>query len=265
MLGRWDFMPKREVLPRAKAAAQKALEIDESLAEAHTSLGLYHQTVWNWAACEKELKRALELSPSYASANHWYGDTLSMIGRHNEAILWSQRALELDPLSPMINTTLARAFYLARQYDRCIAQGQNTVRLFPEFVASYWVLGGCYVEKGMPGEAIAVFEKARSLLGARPEEVAAMKQASARDGLRGYYLWLLEDLKEESKRKYVSPWLFAMTYGQLNEKEQALAWLEKAYEERNYGMTSLKVDPIYDPLRDDPRFQSLLRRMNLLE
>ena len=92
-----------------------------------------------------------------------------------------------------------------------------------------------------------------------------MKQASARDGLRGYYLWLLEDLKEESKRKYVSPWLFAMTYGQLNEKEQALAWLEKAYEERNYGMTSLKVDPIYDPLRDDPRFQSLLRRMNFPE
>ena len=196
----------------------------------------------------------MELNPNYASANHWYGETLSLMGRHKEAIPWSQRARELDPLSPIINSELAVRFYHARQYDRCVTQAQSTVRLFPEFAPGYGMLGACYEAKGMPGEAIAAYQKVASLSGAGPEEVAALNQAFAKGGLRGYYLWELENLKEKSKRQYVRPFGFASVYARLNQKEQALAWLEKAYQEHDWPLAHIKIDPSWDRLRSDPRF-----------
>jgi TolB-like protein/Tfp pilus assembly protein PilF/predicted Ser/Thr protein kinase len=265
LLGNWGFMLPKEAVPRGKAAAQKALEIDESLAEAHTSLALaYKDYDWNWAACEKEFKRAIELNPNYATAHQWYAEYLSDMRRHAEALAEAQRAEQLDPLSPIIRVTVASwgGYLFARQYDEAIRRFLDTVSLFPDFAPAQLFLGNAYMANGMYQEAIAAYQKARSLSGASPAEVAALGRAYAKGGIRGYYLWELQRSREESKHRYVRAVAFAYVFAGLGDKDQAFSYLEKAYEDRDYALNMLQVDPGFDPLRSDPRFQDLLRRMN---
>jgi TolB-like protein/Tfp pilus assembly protein PilF/predicted Ser/Thr protein kinase len=262
LLGDWGYLPARDAYPRSKAAVRKALEIDEASAEAHTSLAFAHfEYDWDWLACEKEFKRAIELNPNYAEAHHWYSQYLSSMRRHAEAIVEGQRAQELDPFSPAHSGSLAYRYVAARQYDEAIRRLRDMVSLFPDSVA-YHLLGGAYEVNGMYPEAIAAYQKASSLSGASSAEVAALGQAYARGGMRGYYLWELQSLREESKHRYVKAGAFAKVFAALGEKDQAFSYLEKAYEERDQDMAGLNVNPGFDPLRSDPRFQDLLRRMN---
>jgi TolB-like protein len=258
------FLPPKEAIPRGKAAAQKALEIDESLAEAHTSLALaYWEYDWDWPACEREYKRAIELNPNYATAHQWYALYLSAMKRHAEALAEAQRAQQLDPLSPIISVGVALyGYFYTRQYDEAIRRLRDTLSLFPDFAVAYFSLGGAYVASGTYQEAIVAYQKARSLSGASAAEVAALGQAYAKGGIRGYYLWELRRLREESKHRYVRAVAFAYLFAGLGEKDQAFSYLEKAYEDRDYQLNLLQISPRFDPLRSDPRFQDLLQRMN---
>jgi tetratricopeptide (TPR) repeat protein len=250
-----------EAAPKAKAAAMKALEIDVTLAEAHTSLGLVKLNFeWDWQGAEKEFKRALELNPNCVVAHHWYSHYLIAMGRIEESLAVSKRALELDPLDLEINVHLTWHYYFARDYDRAIEQARRTLDLDSQFVEAYWFSGWAYEQKRSYGEAIAAYQKARSL-GERPEiSTAWLGHAYALSGNAGEARRLLSGLQEESGRRYISPYCLAIIYLGLNEKDEAFEWLGKACEERNAWLVYLKVNPIFDGLRSDPRFDALLRR-----
>ena len=263
LLGDYSYSRPRDAYPKGRAAARKALQIDEASAEAHTSLAFVQFDYdWDWASSEKEYKRAIELNPNYATAHQWYSDYLLAMRRYPEALAESKRALELDPLSPAINVNLAHRYWFMRQYDTEIRGLQETALLFPEFSNTYGTLAYAYLAKGRYQEAIVALQKRRSLSGASPAEVAALAQAYAKGGIRGYYLWEIRRLREESKHRYVRPVHIARLFTYLGEKDQALSYLEKAYEEHDWHLTRLDVDPVWDPLRSEPRFQDLLRRMN---
>ena len=262
VLGGLDFVTPNEVYPKAEAAALKALEIDESLAEAHASLGLlkadYH---WDRSGAEREFQRAIELNPNYAYAHQWYALSLEDAGRTAEALAQSKRALELDPLSIPINRNLGYTFYFARQYDQAIEQLQKTLELDPGFVPALAVLGSAYLQKSMYQEGIAEFEKALSIAPGNTQALWRLGYAYAVTGRRAEAQKVVDDL---SKKKYVPAVTMAIIYTGLGQKDQAFQWLEKSYEEHDSGPFSfIKVYPIFDPLRSDPRFQDLLRRMNL--
>jgi TolB-like protein/DNA-binding winged helix-turn-helix (wHTH) protein/Tfp pilus assembly protein PilF len=259
------FRPPNETMPKAKAAAQKALEIDPSLAQAHTSLAeIYKDYDWDWAASAREFKRAIQLNPNYATAHQWYAEYLSLTRRHAEAIAEAQRAEQLDPLSPVIRVGAATfgGYLYARQYNEAIRRLRDTVSLFPDFAVAYWQLGDACVANDMYKEAIAAYQKAESLSGVSPAEVAALGQAYQQGGMRGYYLWRLQRLREESKHRYVMAVVFAWLFAALGERDQAFSYLEKAYQERDWYLNTLQVNLLFDPLRSDPRFQDLVRRMN---
>lgn len=268
LLSDWGYMPAREVVPRGKAAALKAVEIDPLLAEAHTSLALAcYEYDWDWPACTKEFQRAIELNPNYATARQWYGEYLARMRRFNEAIAENEKAQQLDPLSPQIGLSVALRFIDARRYDEAISQVEKALPLFPDYPIAYWYLGGAYEAKGSYEKAVAAWEEARLLTGAGPvtarlQAAAALKQAYAKGGIRGYYLGALEGLKEDAKSRYVRSYEFAQYYARLGERTQAMACLERAYQERDFPMTSLQIDWAFDALRSDSRFQNLLHRMN---
>jgi len=252
----------KESFPKAKAAALKALELDESQAEAHTASALVKSSYeWDWAGAEREFKRAIELNPGYADGRYFYAYIyLSSMGRHEEAIAEMKRALETDPLSLVINANLAGAYYNARQYDQAIEQGRKTLEIDPEFVVAHLRLQEVYEQTGMYEQAIAEREH-DGAEGRR--EASLLEKAYRAGGARGYWQKLLELTTDRAKREYVEPAEIAGIYVRLGDKDRAFEWLEKAYAERNEAMGSLKVDPIYDPLRADPRFQDLLRRVGL--
>ncbi|MFQ5926898.1 MAG: tetratricopeptide repeat protein, partial [Terriglobia bacterium] len=247
---------------RAKAAATKALELDATLAEPHTTLAycLFFYD-WDWLNAEREFKQAIELNPNYAKAHEWYGQYLTAMGRHEEAIAEAKRAQELDPLSLIINTSVGWTFYFARQYDQAIEQYRKTLEMDPNFVETRFGLRYAYLRKGMYDEAIAEWQREMKLLGRPEEKVAALGDTYAESGMRGVWQWRLENLKQAAKRRYVNPFLLAEIYTLLGEKDRAFEWLEKAYEEHAGFMYEFKEDPTFDPLRSDPRFQALLRRM----
>jgi len=249
----------------SKEAVMKALEIDETLAEAHATLAVSLAVDWHWSWAEREFKRAIELKPSYATAHQWYAETLVWMGRHEEAIVQVKRALELDPLSLIANTALGAVFYFTRRYDNATEQLRYTLELDPNFLRAYYWLGLSYVQVAMFEEAIAEFQKAINLSGENPEYLAALGYAYATEGSRDEAEKVLNQLKKLSNLRYVSPHDIAMIYASLHEIEQAFIWLEKAFEERAARTHSLKVDPVFDSLRSDPRFQDLLRRMNFPE
>ncbi len=257
-------LPSREAYPRGKVAATKALEIDDTLAEAHTSLAAIKQEYdWDWKGAAKEFERALELNPSYATAHQWYAEYLRALGRHDESMAEMKRALDLDPLSLIINTSLGWSFLYARQYDQAINQCRKTLEMEPDFMNAHLCLAQAYLLEGQGEEATLELQKLATLGGAASEKVARIRQAYKRAGLNGLWRWQLEDLDEKSRREYVSPALFAQAYAQLGEKDQAYRWLEKAYEERDAALAYLKTWPFWDPLRSDPRYKDLLRRVGL--
>jgi serine/threonine-protein kinase len=258
-----NLVPK-ESFAKAEIAALKALQLDDSLAEAHTSLAYlkcYHD--WDWAGAEKEYKRALELNPGYATAHLWYSRYLAATGRVNEAVTELKRAQEFDPLSLVLQANAGMIFYCARQYDKSIEELKRTQELDVNFPVSYWGLGLDYEQKGLYEEAVHEFRKAESLSPGSTNTAAALAHAYAVTGMRNEALKTLNQLKERKKHEYVTAYLFALIYAGLGEKNQAMEWLEKAYQEPSTLLGYAKVDPRLDPLRSDPRFQDLLRRVGL--
>lgn len=248
-------------MPKAKTAALQALAIDETLAEAHTSLGRVLQVYdWNWTDAEKEFKRAIELNPRYAVAHQWYGGYLERTGRVNEAISERKLALELDPLSTITIFELGTNYLYARNYDQAIAQFQRALELDPEFPAAHQFLPLAYVQKGM-------YEKALAKLRETPEGV----ELNIRSGMPGYVYAVsghisearkeLEELKKLRKTEYVSAVSIANICAGLGERDETLSWLEKGFEERAFQMQFLRLDPRFDNLRNDPRFKELVRKV----
>ncbi|MDQ3063381.1 MAG: tetratricopeptide repeat protein, partial [Acidobacteriota bacterium] len=259
-----SYLPPNEAFPKAKAYAAKALAIDDTLAEAHEAMNAFRVLYeWNWAEAERELKRAQALNPNHADAHHLYGFYLNAVGRFDEAEAEMKRAQEFDPLSPMTNSDVGVNSYYARQYTEAIAQLEKTTNLEPHFFIAYLWLGQAYEEKKMYVKAIETFQKGIDLAERHPQLVASLGRAYALSGERDKANKVLDELREMSKRRYVSPYLFAVVYVGLGDKDQAFAWLEKAYNERTFFLIWLKVEPRFDSLRDDPRFQDLLRRIGL--
>ncbi len=253
------LLPRNEAITRAEAAVEKALEIDPTLGEAHTSLALIRD--WHdrdWSGAERAFKRAIELNPNNANAQHRYSYYLIALGRHKESLAMRKRLVELDPLSPGRKEGLGFAYTFARQYDQAIDQYRKALELDPN--SAHPGLGRAYLQKGMHEDAIAAFQKAVDLGGWTKHDLG---YAYAVAGKREEAVKTLEELLEQGKG--VQPTGVAQLYGALGEKDQAFAWLEKAYEEHDGWLAMLKVDPHFDSLRDDPRFQSLLRRMNFPE
>jgi serine/threonine protein kinase/Tfp pilus assembly protein PilF len=250
-----SVLPK-EAFEKARSAAKKALDIDETLAEAHSALGfikMYYD--WDWEAAETELKRAVQSKPSYVTAHHWYAEYLSHMGRHEEAIAEISRAHEIDPLSVLINHMKAYVFYYAHQYEKAIEQCLRTLELDPNFAVTHSVIGSAYLEKGMYEEAIMECQKGR--------DKEYLGYAYALAGKRDEALAILEEMKERWERGEILAHSIARIYVGLSEDDLALEWLEKSFGKREPRLVQLKVDPKFDPLRSNPRFKALLEKMNL--
>jgi TolB-like protein/Flp pilus assembly protein TadD len=265
----WDGMRPMEAMPKAKAAAQKALEIDDSLAEAYSSLALVqHRYDWDWSAAERNFQRAIELNPNNARPHLWYAWLLIALGRHGQALDQIKEAEEvtrkIDPLGLVdIRATRAESLYLARQYDRAIAESRAGLQLNPDYFLLHFVLGRCCLLTRKNASAIRVFEKAVRSAKDNLLLVASLILAYAVSGSRTKALKSLEEFKKTSKWRYVPTIYFACIYAGLADKDQAFFWLEKAYQERSDGLTYLNVEPTFDPLRSDTRFHDLLRRVGL--
>jgi serine/threonine-protein kinase len=263
-LGGWGHVASRETYPRAKAAALRALAIDEGLAEAHVSLAVVQKEYdWDWPAAEQSYLRALELNPNYALAWMWYGEYLSCAGRHPEGIAALQRAGELDPLSLPIHATLGRhGYYFARQYDLAIAQLRKTIEMDENFWIPYLWVGLLYGAEGRIPEALAACETAQRL-DDNLETLGVLGYAYARAGRQQDAVQMLNSLGQLAERRYVSPMLLALIATGLGDHEQAFGWLEQAWQDRAQMMSELQVEPAFDPLRGDPRFHDLLQRVGL--
>ncbi|MEK6407925.1 MAG: protein kinase [Acidobacteriota bacterium] len=252
-----------ETLPKAKAAAQKALDIDSQLPEAHTTLASLSADEWDWAEADRRFKRALELNPNYPTAHQWYGEYLVHVGRLGEALQEFKRALELDPTSLIINSLLGEALYLDRRYDEAIDQLQKTLEMDPNFAVAHTALGLAYEQKSMHNEAKSVFEKAVNLSGGATNLVALLGVAHVKCGNKSEARNVLDKLNKLVIQKRAQPHDLAIIYTGLGNKDRAFEWLEKAYQERSWLILYLKTDPFFDPLRSDPRFKGLLSRAGI--
>jgi TolB-like protein/DNA-binding winged helix-turn-helix (wHTH) protein/Flp pilus assembly protein TadD len=266
LLSAFGYSSPKEALPKAKEAVLKSLDIDGTLAEAHTSLArIKGEYDWDWSGAEREFQRAIELNPGYATAYQWYGSVLSTMGRPEEAIANYKRALELDPLSPIINGVLGQALYYTRQYDQAIEQLKKTLELDPDLGLARAYLALAYRQKSMNEEAIAEFEKLLVILHGHAWALADLGYAYATAGRGPEAQRMLDQLNQLSRQEFVPADAMAHVYVGLGEKDKAFEWLQKGYERHSIGLggVGLKVDPLWDPLRSDPRFADLLRRMNL--
>lgn len=263
-LSRFGWLSPDEAMPKARQAAQRALEIDGNLAEAHNSRAFVAENYeWVWSIAEREYRRAIELNPNYATAHQWYGEYLATAGRFDEGLEQLKLAEQLDPLSLVINSDLGLPYFFARQYDLAEEQWKKTVELDPDFWLAHYALALVYEQKGMYAEAIAEARKALNLFGDSHWVLGGLGHIYAVSGQRDEAHQILDELKERSKECYVSPFDLALICTGLDEKIEALLWLEKAYEERNQWLTWLKIDPRLDSLRSDERFIELVRRVGL--
>jgi TolB-like protein/Flp pilus assembly protein TadD len=257
-------LPPGEAIPKAKAAAAKALEIDDTLAEAHTSLAYARQLYdWDWSGSEREFKRAFELNPNYVNAHHWYSHYLIALGRTQESLAESKRSLELAPLDLIINTHLGWNYIFVHQYDQAIEQLRKTLELDPNYGLVHWYLGLAYEQKGMYAEAAPEFLKGMELLKENMVVETDMGHFYAVSGKRAEAQKIVEKAREITKQRYVSAYQVALIYTGLEERERAFDWLEKAYQEHADSLVYLKVDPRLESLRSDPRFVDLVRRVGL--
>jgi len=264
LLGDWQYavMTPKEAFPKAKAAAIKALELDSTLGEAHNSLAFVLDGFdWDFDAAGKEFQRAIELNPGYATAHHWYAWHLSLLGRYDEAIAEMRKAENLDPLSLIINADLAELLVLAHSDDESIRQSRKTIEMDPNFALAHNQLAQAYLQKQMYDEAVAELKTAVQLSGGSPAFIANLARAYVASGKRNEAVKLLGDLKKRSNPGYSNASEIAVIYVSLGDTDQAMNWLEKGYDERfNPGVL---LRPGFDPLRSDPRFQSLVHRIGL--
>ena len=259
----FDAGSPQDYFPKAKAAAERAIELQETSAEAHTALGLLlcFSDV-NFAQSEKEFKRAIELNPNYATAHHWFGNALLVaLGRFDEAISENERAVELDPLSLIINADLGSTFMMARQYDQAIAQLQRTLTLDNKFGYTHWNLGEALYLKGDKAAAIAEYKKARTL-DDDPQIVALLGRAYADTGQKDQALELVRELEARARQQFVRGYLIALVYIGLGDKTKAIDYLEREYlNHDNIDTAWIRADPMLDPLRGDPRFEALAEKI----
>src|SRR4051812_4664514 len=262
--GDWQYgvMVAREALPAAKAAAIKALELDSTLGEAHTSLGFALSGFdWDWASADREFRRAIDLTPGYATAHHWYAWHLGLMGRHGEAIAEMRKARSLDPLSLIINADLAEILLIAHFYDESAQQSRKTIDMDPDFALAHNQLAEAYLQKHLRDDAITEFQKAVQLSDSSPICTANLARAYVLSGRRADAEQLLTGLKERSTPAYSNAAEIAMVYAALGEKAQAMGWLERGYNERfNPGVL---LRPGFDSLRSDPAFRDMERRVGL--
>ncbi len=261
-------LPDAEAAAKTKVAAMKALAIDDTLAEPHVLLGdvlNFHE--WDWVGSERELKRAIELDPNSALAHTEYSWCLGNMGRQDESIREAKRAVELDPLSELAILALTMMYYYGRQYDQALEHSRRWLEMFPNSLAAYDWLTPILEANGMYDQEVAAWQKTMTLSGEKPEDVAALGRAYKVGGIRGAWRWdleRLERLREEHKRLHglAIDTGIAIRYASLGEKDKALDWLEKGYEQHAPRMATIKMEPRLDSLHSDPRFQNLLRRMN---
>jgi tetratricopeptide (TPR) repeat protein len=261
----YNFAAPDETMPKAREAATNALAIDSTLAEAHASLA--HVRVnydWEWSDAQKEFKLSIELKPDYATAHQWYAiHYLTPTGQSEEAIQEMKRALDLEPTSLVMNTFLGATLYFAERYDDAIEQGRKTIEMDSNFAVAHWHLGLAYEQKGMFDDATAELQKAITLSGSSPLMIAALGHAYAKAGKRNEANRILDQLQKLSAVRYVSSYELAAIYVALGDREQAFQRLERSYKERSFHLINLKVRPEFAPLRSDPHFQDLLRRIGL--
>ena len=257
-----EYVPPREGFPKAKVAADKALVLDNQLAEAHASLGLvkfYYD--WDWKGAETEFKKALELNPGYAQAHQYYADFVKSFGRFDEALKEMKEALALDPLSYSINTGIGHVLYLSRQYDKAIDHYRSVVESDPAFVPARLWFGRPFMQKGMFKEAIEQVEQAVKLSKESTVSLATVAQAQASAGNNAEAQKILDRLLDRSKKQYVPSYWIALVQMSLGSQDQALKWLERAYHERSSWLVWANVEPRFDALRSDLRFTFLLARI----
>ena len=255
-----NVVAPREAMPKAKTAAEKGLEIDEGLAEAHVSMGYISFTYdGDWPAAGKHFERALALNPIYTRAHTFYPFYLSSLGRSEEALEVAKRALDLDPASPAVSHSLAVQLYLARKFEQAIEQAYDTLEMDANFAISYAVLGEAYLSKEMYREGLSALEKYSALTRNSSLSLALLGYGNARTGEHQKSLKIISELKAASERSFVPALFVALVYTGLENKDQAFTWLEKAYEERFNRLAYLNVDALWDPIRSDPRFADLLR------
>jgi TolB-like protein/Tfp pilus assembly protein PilF len=265
-LAGFNVRPPKDVYPKAKSAAETALKLDDTLGQAHTALALVNMAYdWDWSGAEREFKRAIEISPSDSDAHYQYAYYLSLVGKFDEALAEIRRARELDPVSLVKITGVAQVLIMARRYDESIEQCRKALEMDPNLGFAHWLLGLGYMYKGSYEPAILALQKSIPLSGDSPDEPASLAHAYALSGKKMEARKILEELKQQAKRKYISPGTIADLYGLIGDKDQAFALFEKACDERDNMVVLLKVDPYFDPLRSDPRFTNLLRRVGFPE
>jgi Tfp pilus assembly protein PilF len=254
--------PPAEAFPKAKAAVAKALALDDSLAEAHSSLA-YIRTYydWDWAGGEREFQRALALNPNDATVRHRYSRYLSSLGRTDEALKEIRRAQELDPLSLLVRTNVGLIYYFGRNYDLTIDELREVLKDDQNFSGAHWGLGLAYEQKGMLADALTEFEKAAALSKRSLNVVSSLGHAYAVAGKMSEARKALDELQTRARQTKVSGYQIALVFVGLGEKDRAFEELEKAFRERSTLLTYVKMDPRFDPLHSDPRFQDLLRRV----
>ena len=264
LLGSYGVLPMSEAYPLARAAALKALELDDTLGQAHNSLAaISADYYWDWADAERHFKRAIELEPNYETAHSSYAFNLAYMGRGEEALVFAERAKHLDPVSPNAQINVGIILYFARRYDESIDEIAQALELNPNFGGAHVMLGRVYAAKGAADHAIEELEHAQGLIGPRPDVVATHAYVLARAGRQREARAVLDELRRISKPRDPAPFRLAMIHIGLGETDRAFEWLEKALQARDWQMALLNVEPIFDALRPDPRFAALVERVGL--
>jgi TolB-like protein/Flp pilus assembly protein TadD len=262
LLAGYAGLAPKETFPKARAAALRAQEIDDTLGEAEASLAFVaYRYEWNWTVAEERFRRSIELKPDYPTAHHWYGEYLAAMGRFPESIAELERAQQLDPLSLPINTDLGQSLYFAGHYACAIEQLQKTLEMGQDFVRAHIILGAAYEQQRLYGEAIAALEQARSISGENQLAVGGLGYTLALAGRRAEALEALDELTRLSAQKYVSSYNLALIHMGLGDHDRTFEWLWKAYESRDVWLVWLRVNPRFEALRADPRFAELVRRI----
>ncbi|MGB2696227.1 MAG: protein kinase [Candidatus Zixiibacteriota bacterium] len=262
----YSSISPKELNAKAQEAALKALEIDNTLAEAHASLGMVSFRYWDWEGAERECKRAIKLNPNYPTAHHWYALLLMYMARFEEAMEEIECARRLDTLSLVINRNKALVFFYARQYDRAIDALQETIEMDPNFSLTHATLGMVYLQKSMYKEALAEFQKEKALSSAWDHEIECFTGiAYAKMGKKDKAVGVVNDLIKRREKEYASPYYIAKIYFALDEDNQGFNWLNKAYQEKDNLLLEIKVDPGFDSVRSDPRFKTILKKVGLEE